>query len=53
MEFDGRGLAIGIGLGTLVGLVVMLITGSALYIGAFAALGAILGLNTGWFKRDQ
>jgi len=52
MEFDGRGLALGILAGTVIGFVVMLVTGNPAFIGACAALGALLGMNTGWFHRD-
>lgn len=51
MEFDGRGLAVGIAAGVVLGLIVMYLTGSSLPIPLFAAIGAVVGLNVGWFKR--
>ncbi|MBK9436084.1 MAG: hypothetical protein IPN52_13660 [Micrococcales bacterium] len=50
--FDGRGLAIGIAGGVGVGLVVWWLTGSSLWIGILAAIGAVIGMNTGWGKTD-
>jgi len=43
--FDGRGLALGIAGGVAVGLVIWFLTGSSLWIGLMAALGAVLGMN--------
>lgn len=45
--FDGRGLAIGIGGGVAVGLLIWFLTGSSLWIGIMAAIGAVVGLNIG------
>lgn len=50
--FDGRGLALGIALGVVVGLIVWLITGSSLWIGVLAAVGAVFGMNAGRAKKD-
>jgi hypothetical protein len=50
--FDGRGLAIGIAGGVAVGLVIWFITGSSLWIGLLAAIGAIIGMNAGFGKSD-
>lgn len=46
--FDGRGLAIGIAGGVAVGLVVWWLTGSSLWIGVLAAIGAVIGMNAGF-----
>lgn len=53
-DFDGRGMAVGIAGGVVVGLAVdyFLNTGG-LTVGIFAAIGAILGINAGWFKRGD
>lgn len=53
MEFDGRGLAVGIALGVVIGLVLMYVTGSSMWIPILAGIGAILGMNTGWFNRSN
>lgn len=53
MEFDGRGLAVGIAAGVVIGLIVMYLTGNQAVIPIFAAIGAVLGLNTGWFNRGD
>lgn len=53
MEFDGRGLAVGIALGVVIGLVLMYVTGTSMWIPILAAVGAILGMNTGWFNRGK
>jgi hypothetical protein len=51
--FDGRGLALGIAGGVGVGLVVWWITGSSLWIGLLAAIGAVLGMNLGFGGSDD
>lgn len=51
--FDGRGLAIGIAGGVGVGLLIWFFTGSSLWIGIMAAIGAIIGLNAGFGKSDE
>lgn len=48
--FDGRGLALGIAGGVLVGLLIWFITGSSLWIGVMAAIGAVFGMNVGFGK---
>ncbi|MBK6761838.1 MAG: hypothetical protein IPG68_00480 [Micrococcales bacterium] len=50
--FDGRGLALGIAGGVAVGLVIWFLTGSTLWIGLMAAIGAVLGMNAGFGKSD-
>lgn len=51
-SFDGRGLAIGIAGGVAVGLLVWFLTGSSLWIGLLAAIGAVIGMNAGFGKSD-
>lgn len=51
--FDGRGLALGIAGGVGVGMVVWWITGSSLWIGLLAAIGAVLGMNLGFGGSDD
>ncbi len=51
--FDGRGLALGIGAGVVIGLVIWWLTGSALWIGLLAAIGAVIGMNAGFGKSDD
>jgi hypothetical protein len=51
--FDGRGLALGIAGGVGVGLAVWWITGSSLWIGLLAAIGAVLGMNLGFGDSDD
>ena len=51
-SFDGRGLALGIAGGVAVGLLVWFITGSSLWIGVLAAIGAVIGMNAGFGKSD-
>lgn len=51
-SFDGRGLALGIAGGVAVGLLVWFITGSSLWIGLLAAIGAVIGMNAGFGKSD-
>lgn len=51
-SFDGRGLAIGIAGGVVVGLVIWLLTGSLLWIGLLAAIGAVIGMNAGFGKSE-
>ncbi len=51
-SFDGRGLAIGIAGGVVVGLLVWFLTGSSLWIGLLAAIGAVIGMNAGFGKSD-
>ena len=51
-SFDGRGLALGIAGGVAVGLLVWFITGSSLWIGLLAAIGAVIGMNAGLGKSD-
>ncbi len=51
--FDGRGLAIGIAGGVGVGLIVWWLTGSSLWIGILAAIGAVIGMNAGWGTSDD
>lgn len=51
-SFDGRGLALGIAGGVAVGLLVWFITGSSLWIGLLAAIGAVIGMNSGFGKSD-
>lgn len=51
--FDGRGLAVGIAGGVAVGLVIYLITGSSLWIGILAAIGAVIGMNAGFGNSDK
>ena len=45
--FDGRGLAVGIAGGVILGLIVMLLTGNSVWIGILAAIGAVIGMNAG------
>ena len=52
-QFDGRGLAVGIAGGVLVGLVINFFTGSAFWVGLLAAIGAMIGMNAGWFGDDD
>lgn len=51
--FDGRGLALGIAGGVVVGLLVWWFTGSAVWIGVLAAIGAVLGMNAGFGRSDD
>lgn len=51
-SFDGRGLAIGIAGGVVIGLIVWFFTGSSLWIGLLAAIGAVIGMNAGFGKSD-
>jgi hypothetical protein len=51
-SFDGRGLALGIAGGVAVGLLVWFVTGSSLWIGLLAAIGAVIGMNAGFGKSD-
>jgi CDP-diglyceride synthetase len=46
--FDGRGLALGIAGGVAVGMLVWFLTGSSLWIGILAAIGAVIGMNAGF-----
>jgi hypothetical protein len=48
--FDGRGLAVGIAGGVAVGLVIWRLTGSAVWMGLLAAIGAVIGMNAGFGK---
>lgn len=50
--FDGRGLALGIAGGVAVGMVVWWLTGSSLWIGLLAAIGAVIGMNAGFGGKD-
>lgn len=50
-EFDGRGLALGIIGGVIVGFGLLMLTDNAVWVGLIAGIGAILGLNKGWFSR--
>lgn len=52
-SFDGRGLAIGIAGGVLVGLLIWFITGNAIWIGVLAAIGAVIGMNVGFGNKDS
>lgn len=51
--FDGRGLAIGIAGGVVLGLVVWFLTGSSMWIAVLAAIGAVIGMNAGFGKSDD
>jgi hypothetical protein len=51
-SFDGRGLAIGIAGGVAIGLIIWFLTGSSLWIGLLAAIGAVIGMNAGFGKSD-
>ncbi len=51
--FDGRGLAVGIAAGVGVGLLVWWLTGSSLWIGILAAIGAVIGMNAGFGNSDK
>lgn len=51
--FDGRGLAVGIAGGVFLGLLVWFLTGSALWIGLLAAIGAVVGMNVGFGDSDK
>jgi|APLow6443716910_1056828.scaffolds.fasta_scaffold1235386_2 uncharacterized membrane protein YccC len=51
--FDGRGLAIGIAGGVAVGLAIWFFTGSSLWIGIMAAIGAVIGMNAGFGKSGD
>lgn len=51
-SFDGRGLAIGIAGGVVIGLIIWFLTGSSLWIGLLAAIGAVIGMNAGFGKSD-
>ena len=53
MEFDGRSMGIGIALGTIIGVFLWLVTGNQIFIVLFAAIGAVLGMNAGWFSRKD
>ncbi len=51
--FDGRGLALGIAGGVVLGMGVWFLTGSSLWIGILAAIGAVIGMNVGWGGSDE
>lgn len=51
--FDGRGLAIGLALGAGVGLLIWMFSGSALWISVMAPIGAVIGMNAGFGRRDD
>lgn len=51
--FDGRGLAIGIAIGVALGLLVWFLTGSSLWIGILAAIGAVVGMNAGYGRSGD
>ncbi len=51
--FDGRGLAVGIAGGVGIGLIVWFVTGSSLWIGLLAAIGAVIGMNAGFGNSDD
>lgn len=52
--FDGRGLAIGIAVGVFVGLGLSFLSGgNALWVSIMAALGAVIGMNAGWFTNRR
>lgn len=52
-SFDGRGLAIGIAGGVVLGLAVWFFTGSAAWIGILAVIGAVLGMNAGFGRSGR
>lgn len=52
-QVDGRGMAIGIAGGVVVGLVIMLVTGSAFWIGVDAAIGALIGMHIKFGSDDK
>lgn len=51
--FDGRGLALGIAAGVILGLIIMFVTGNSIWIGILAAVGAVIGMNAGFGKGDS
>jgi uncharacterized membrane protein YccC len=53
MEFAGRSMGIGIAAGTIIGVVLWLVTGNQIFIVLFAGIGAVFGMNAGWFNRKD
>lgn len=53
MDFDARGMAVGIAGGTVLGTVLWLLVDNTVLIGLFAAIGAVIGMNSSWFNRGD
>lgn len=51
--FDGRGLAIGLAAGTGIGMLIWMFSGSAMWIGVMAPIGAVVGMNTGFGRHTD
>ena len=51
--FDGRGLAVGIAGGVVIGLIIMFITGNSIWIAVLAAIGAVIGMNAGFGNKGD